>query len=40
MEVLRQTVNRILKDFGDVARLSPEAEEAFLSTVDSGLPEF
>lgn len=34
MDVLRQAVSRILKGFGDVARLSPESEEAFLNTVE------
>ena len=34
MDLLRQSVNKLLEAFGDMARLSPKAEKAFLSTLE------
>lgn len=34
MDLLRQTINKLLEAFGDMARLSPKAEKAFLSVLE------
>jgi CRP-like cAMP-binding protein len=34
MDLLRQSVNKLLEAFGDMAKLSPKAEKAFLSILE------